>query len=169
VDENLACSDLCEENGFTRQAELLRAISGNGGKAYVVIERGSEYNDEIYSPQLVGDPRTIFLDEAVAERVAARRNADWYRDNNILDYCYSLDQVTDLSAAELSSKIAAILGRDYQLPNSGESTWARADDPLITGPVTDEQMQRVADLFTLKFYYVVETEFASSDRRPIDT
>ena len=57
VDENLACSDLCEENGFTRQAELLRAISGNGGKAYVVIERGSEYNDEIYSPSTGGRPQ----------------------------------------------------------------------------------------------------------------
>jgi hypothetical protein len=169
VDEHLACSDLCEENGFTRQAELLRSIAGQGRKAYLVVERGAEYNDEIISPRQFGDPKTVFIDRETADKAAAELNAAWYRHNNILDYCYRLAEVTDLSASELSVKIAAILGRDYELPNNGFPTRARSEGPLISGPSTDEQMHQIADLFTLKFYYVVETEFASSDRRSIDT
>jgi len=169
VDAHLACSDLCEENGFTRQAELLRSFHRNGGKAYVIFERSAAYNDEIYSPQKAGEPSTIYLDEATARKVAAERNTEWYRNNNILDYCDNLNQVTNLSAAELFEKIAAIVGREHELPNGGFPTFARTEDPLIPGTVTDEQMQQIADLFTLKFYYVVETEFAPADRSSIES
>jgi hypothetical protein len=167
VTEDLACSDLCEENGFHRPAELLRSISGRGRKVYVVVERGAEYNDEIYSPREKGEPRTIFLEREAAERAAADRDADWHRYNNILDFCYQLKQVTDLSAAELSARIGTILDREYRLPNEGYPTYASAEGPLIPDPPpTDEQMRAIAALFTLKFFYVEETEFAAADGAP---
>ncbi len=164
MDDHLVCSDLCEEHGFQRQAELLRAIADGGRTAYVVMERGAEYNDEITSPNEEGEPVTVFLDRAEAERAAAERDAAWHRSNNILDFCYTLREVTDLPTDTLERRISEILGRPYHLPNEGQPTYSWSEQPLVPEPVTDEQMLQIADLFKLKFFYVVETQFARPDR-----
>ena len=161
MDEDLVCSDFCEEQGYTRQAELLRALGGMGRAAYVVMERGAEYNDEIMSPDVAGEPGVVYLDRGEAARAAASKNAEWYRENNILDYCYNLKEVTEHSQEELERRIAEILGRPYRMPNDGEPSFAAMEDPLVDGSVTEEQMLRIADLFTLKFFYVAETQFAA--------
>jgi hypothetical protein len=166
MSEDLVCSDFCEERGFARPAELLRALGGGRRTVYVVMERGAEYNDEIMSPNLGGDPKWAFLDRAEAERAAAERNARWHRENNILDYCYELKHVTPYPAGELALRISDILGRPYELPDGGEPTFEYHDGPLVEGPVTGEQMRKIADLFTLKFFYVVETTFSEPGPAP---
>ena len=162
MSEDLVCSDFCEEQGFARSAELLRAVGG-GRTVYVVMERGAEYNDEIVEPFAGGDPRWAFLNRAQAEEAAADRDARWHRENNILDFCYRLADVTPHPAAELARRISEILGRPYALPNGGKATYAKADGPLVDGPVTDEQMRKIAELFTRKFFYVVETTFSDPE------
>jgi hypothetical protein len=157
MSEDLVCSDFCEERGFSRPAELLRALGGGGRTVYVVMERGAEYNDNIMSPNLGGDPKWAFLDRAEAENAAAEREARWHREHNILDYCYDLKEVTPYPDYELARRISGILGRPYDLPNEGEPTFTPYDGPLVQGPVTGEQMRKIAELFTLKFFYVVET------------
>jgi hypothetical protein len=161
MSDDLVCSDFCEERGFPRQAEWLRAFGGERRTVYIVMERGAEYNDEIMDPHRGGDPGWAFLDRAEAENAAAERDARWHRENNILDYCYRLKDVTPYPADELARRISDILGRPYSLPNDGRPTFAHADGPLVPGPVTDEQMRKIADLFTLKFFYVVETHFSN--------
>jgi hypothetical protein len=160
MSDDLVCSDLCEESGFPRQAGLLRAVAGERQAVYVVMERGAEYNDEIMDPNAEGEPKLAFVDREEAERVAADRNARWHRENNILDYCYRLDAVTPHAAPELARRISEILGRPYALPNGGRPTFAGSEAPLVPGPVTDQQMRGIAGLFSLKFFYVVETHFS---------
>lgn len=163
MSDHLVCSDFCEERGFARPAELLRALGGGGRTVYLVMERGAEYNDEIMSPNPGGDPRWIFLDRSEAENAAAERDARWHRENNILDYCYDLKEVTSHPPAELARRISQILGRPYDLPGEGEPTFTHSDERLVQGPVTDEQMRKIAELFTLKFFYVVETTFSEPE------
>jgi hypothetical protein len=158
MSEDLVCSDLCEERGFSRPAELLRAVGGGGRTLYVVMERGAEYNDEIMAPNRGGDPKWAFLDRVEAERAAADRNGRWHRENNILDFCYQLKDVTPYTDDELARRISEILGRPYAMPDVGAPI--EGDGALVDGPVTDEQMRRIAELFTLKFFYVVETHFS---------
>ncbi len=160
MSEDLVCSDFCEEKGFARSSEFLRAVGG-GRRVYVVMERGAEYNDEIMSPDVGGAPRWAFLDRAEAEEAAAGRDANWHRENNILDYCYQLKDITPHSAAELADRISEILGRTFELPD--EDDFDTTGEPLVEGPVTDEQMRKIAELFTLKFFYVVETTFSEPE------
>jgi hypothetical protein len=163
MSDDLVCSDFCEERGFARPADLLRALGGGQQTVYVVMERGAEYNDNIMAPNAAGDPKWVFLDRAEAENAAAERGARWHREHNILDYCYELKDVTSYPAGELARRISEILGRPYDLPGEGEPTYAGSEGPLVEGPVTDEQMRRIAELFTLKFFYVVETHFSEPE------
>jgi hypothetical protein len=160
MSDDLVCSDLCEEGGFPRQAELLRALAGERSTVYLVMERGAEYNDEIMNPQREGDPKSVFLDRHEAEQAALARNASWHRTNSILDYCYKLSDVTAHSEKELNRRISEILGRPYELPGEGHPTLGYFEESLVSGPVTDEQMKKISELFTLKFFYVVESHFS---------
>jgi hypothetical protein len=160
MSEDLVCSDFCEEQGFARPAELLRALGGGRRTVYVVMERGAEYNDEIMSPNLGGDPKWVFLDRAEAENAAAERNASWHREHSILDYCYDLKEVTRHPVGDLARRISDILGRPFHLPDGDDPTYAHSERALVRGPVTDEQMRKIADLFKLKFFYVVETSLS---------
>jgi hypothetical protein len=87
VDDFQVCSDLCEENGFPRQAGMLRSLAEGGGRAYLVVERGYGYNDEHdYIDPSPGEPRNIFFDREEAEREANALNAQWLREVSIASF-----------------------------------------------------------------------------------
>jgi hypothetical protein len=157
VDDYLACSDLCEEKGFVRQAALLRAAAGEGGKVYLVVERGVEYNDEHnYLTEDYGSaPRALFLDRAEAEQTARLRTARRLRETPLEEFGLGTEDYTSLSEAELNRRVSQILGTNFTL-------WV--GDYHNSGPypasATDAQMIEVSALFDkLQFYYVLEVEF----------
>jgi hypothetical protein len=156
MDDFRICSDLCEENGFGKQAQLMRAIAKGGCKAYAVVERGFEYNDEIFVVEEGGAPRAVYLDKKQAVQAASQRNAEMFRKSNPMAFCYDLDQITDLTPEELSARISKILGTDFEWPDAGFDI----EERIFPESATDEQMLAITKLFTLNFYYVVETKFA---------
>jgi hypothetical protein len=155
MDDFLACSDLCEENRFTRQAAILRAMAGAGGKVYVVAERDVDYNDEnLYLRDHDGQPQSLFLDRAEAERAASLRNAERLRAIPLLEYGNRLSDFTTLTESELNRGVGAILGIEFDLWSCDKSEFP------FPSSATDEQMAEVADLFDLLyFYHVIEAEF----------
>jgi hypothetical protein len=154
MDDFLACSDLCEENGFARQAAMLRAMAGAGGKVYVVAERDVDYNDEnLFVRDDDGQPQTLFFDRAEADRAAASRNAERLRNLPLMEYGINLDDFTSLGEPELNRRAGAILGVDFDLWSHGES-----DIPFATA--SDPQLAELSRLFDkLKFFHVLEAEF----------
>ena len=157
MDDYLAGSDLCEENQFLRQARLLRAMAGAGGKVYFLAERGAEYNDNYdYIPDEDGQIRTLFLDRADAEVAAAFRNAQKFREIDLEDFGYDTGDYTSLDEATLNAHATAILGEPFRL-------WAAGDEPRrvkLPARATDDQMIAVAALFDkLRFFHVLEAEF----------
>jgi hypothetical protein len=157
VDDYLACSDLCEEKGFMRPAALLRTAAGEGGKVYLVVERGVEYNDEHnYLTEGYGTtPRALFLDRAEAEQAARLRTARRLRETPLEGFGLNTDDFTSLTRSELNRRVGAILGTRFSL-------WVgdHANPNPFPASATDEQMIEVATLFDkLQFYYVLEVEF----------
>ena len=154
-DDFLACSDLCEENHFPRQAAMLRALAGAGGKVYVVAQRDVDYNDE--NMYVIGDdghPRSIFFDRAEAKDAALRRNAAELRDLPLLEYGIDLSDFTSLTEPELNRGVSTALGVDFDLWSGDESS------TRFPASATDEQMMAVARLFDkLQFFHVIEAEF----------
>jgi hypothetical protein len=158
VDDFRVCSDLCEENGFIRQAEMLRSLAEGRGKAYLVVERGYEFNDDRYFLASGGEPRSVFFDRAGAEREAERRNYLRFRDR---DPVLSLDNEIEIidgirDIDELARRIGAILGREYGV----DELYGRYGEPLFPGSATDDQVFAISKLFKIEIFSVVETEFA---------
>ena len=155
ADDFLACSDLCEENQFTHQAAMLRAMAGAGGKVYVVAQRDVDYNDEnMYVVGDDGQPRTLFFDRVEAEDAALRRTAAELRDLPLLEYGINLSDFTSLTEHQLNLGVSTELGVDFDLWSGDESS------TRFPASATDEQMMAVARLFDkLQFFHVLEAEF----------
>jgi hypothetical protein len=157
MDEDLVVSDFCEEEGFPRQAALLRAVAGEAGKAYVVAERGFEYNDEHnYVGHEDGTPKTLFFDRAEAEQAACLLNGRRLRETDLAEWGRDTDNFTSLPESELERRVGAVLGIEFQL-FPGRMV---ASTPFPAS-ATDGQMAEVARLFDrLPFFHVIEVEFA---------
>ncbi len=156
MDDLRISSDICEEAGFAEEAKFLQSISDHKCKAYVVVERGFEYNDEIYDLNDEASPRQIFLDKTTALRAAEAKNVDQIRQHNPLAFCYGVDEISSLSAEQLSRRISEILGTSFQLPGE-EDAWDL--DPIFPSSATDEQLQAIFALFDkLEFFQVVESD-----------
>jgi hypothetical protein len=157
MDEDLVVSDLCEEEGFPRQAALLRAVAGGPGKAYVVAERGFEYNDEYnYVSGGDGTPKTLFLDRAEAEQAACLLNGQRLREIDLGEFGLDTDDFTSLPQGELERRVGAVLGIEFQLFPGG-----MVEPTAFPASATDGQMAEVARLFDrLPFFHVIEVEFA---------
>jgi hypothetical protein len=155
MDDLTAGSDLCEQNHFLRQARLLRAMAGAGGKVYLLVERGDEYNDNFYEvAEGDGEFRTLFLDRYDAELEATFRNARKLREIDLADFGYSVEDVSSLDEAELVARASAILGEPFRARVGG--FWR----PSLPKWATDDQMIALARLFDkLRFYHVIEAEF----------
>lgn len=149
-------SDICQEAGFDEEAKFLRSISDQRCKAYIVVERGFEYNDEIYDLNDDSAPRQVFLDKTSALREAELRNIDQIRQYNPQAFCYGLEEITSQSEEELGRKISEILGGGFEMPPE-EDAWEL--DPIFPSSATDDQLKEIFRLFDkLEFFQVVEAD-----------
>jgi hypothetical protein len=157
VDEDLVVSDLCEEEGFPRQAVLLRAVAGGAGKAYVVAESCSEYNDlHNYVSSWDAAPKTLFFVRAEAEQAAWLLNGRRLREINLRGFGRDTDAFTSLPEGELERRVGAVLGIEFQLFPGG-----MVGPTPFPASATDGQMAEVALLFDrLADFHVIEVEFA---------
>ena len=78
-------ADACEENGNNHAAKLLRELSDDNATAYLVIEKQSDYNDEIFYV-VDGAPQKLFLDRKEAVAYAKLENARHYKTVNPCQY-----------------------------------------------------------------------------------
>lgn len=151
-------ADACEESGNNHAAKLLRELSDGKATAYLVIEKQSEYNDEIFEV-IDGAPQKLFLDRKEAVAYAKLQNARQYKLVNPMLFGYELSEITDLSELELATRVRKILGdENFGIPN-GEDMWDNYE-PIFPKKATDEQMLKIASLFKIEFFEVIKTKVA---------
>ncbi|MGI9472945.1 MAG: hypothetical protein ACR2NZ_15500 [Rubripirellula sp.] len=155
MDELRISSDICEEAGFPKEAKFLKQVADESGKAFVVVERGFEYNDEIYDLNDAASPRRVFLNKTAALREAEARNVQKLREFNPLAFCYAIEEISSHDAAELSGRISEILGTTFRLP-SEDDAWEL--EPIFPHTASDEQLAEIFRLFDrLAFFQVIES------------
>lgn len=149
-------ADACEENGNNFAAKLLRELSEDKATAYLVIEKQSDYDDEIFFV-VDGPPQKMFLDRKEAVAYAKLQNARHYKTVNPCQYGHELSEISDLGMEELTARVRKILDDDnFTLPDE-EEMWGDFD-PIFPSDATDEQMLKVAKLFKIEFFEVVKTK-----------
>lgn len=156
------CAELCEEYGFARQAEVLRAAAQGTLRVFAVCER---LRDESFLADEGGVPVALFVDSEDAERDARRREVLAFRTLNLYEYCDGeISFISNRTPAELEREISGILGTKYKLPDPDTH-----QGPLFPADATDDQILTISRLFNEEFFYVAELEYADGANPPSST
>ena len=116
-------------------------------KAYVVMEVGWEYNDEVYytTEDKAGKPSVVYKDKNKAEEVCRKCNIDKLLQEDLIHYCYDIDDVLEPGFEEYVKEINGEFFEDegvLRLPNTR----------------TPEQEMKLLSLINLRFFTVSEVE-----------
>lgn len=87
-------------------------------KAYLVVEKNYEYNDEIYhtGEEDAWKPKKVYADKEKAIETAKRLNMKAFVDADLASYGYTLSDLSSKSRQRVYEMIGKILGID-------EDTW----------------------------------------------
>lgn len=135
-------------------------------KAYVILQRGFEYNDEIYSNNEPGSgfPQTVFFTKPGALEQTRKLNIEEFKTTNISDYCYDIEDICD--DVEKLKELVKQFKQKYGDCPPPKLVWERKPDEWRLHPdVTDEEAKQYTKLINLEFYEVIETEVDVQDMR----
>jgi len=131
-------------------------------KAYVILNKGYEYNDEIYSePESGGGtPKKIFFTKSDAQKEVLKLNIEEMKETDIESYAYDLSDIVD--DIEGLKKFVESLDNKYGKP-APKNTWNRRGDWTLNEKATEEESIKYMRQVNLSFYDIVETEVDEND------
>ena len=132
--------------------------------AYVVLQKGFEYNDEVYSQSESGGghPHKIFFTIEAAKEEVDKINITEFKQTNITDYSYDIEDICD-DPDELLS-LCNSLNEKYGNIESGNK-WNSPDEYRLHQMATDEEANQYIKMVDLHFYEIAEVEVDQQDLR----
>ena len=132
--------------------------------AYVVLQKGFEYNDEVYSQAESGSghPHKIFFTEEAAREEVERMNIKELKETNITEYAYDIEDICDYPdellefCNSLNEKYGKIETKDR---------WNTPDEYRLNSMATDEEAKQYSNMIDLDFYEMVQVEIDQQDLR----
>lgn len=112
---------------------------------YVLVRIGYEYNDEIYYNRggSGGEPVKVFHDKKLAHLYCQKKNIDELKKEEIGHYCYSLDEIDNGGMEDFLKSVGVDISDSWDISLRG---------------LTDEQLEKVYELTSLRFYDVIEVD-----------
>jgi hypothetical protein len=131
-------------------------------KAYIILNKGFEYNDEIYSePESGGGtPKKVFFSKEEAKKEILRLNIQEMKETDIEQYTYDIsDLVNDVDEF---TKYVESLNTKYgkSIP---KNSWDRPGEYALNNKATDEECIKYMKFVNLSFYELSETEVDQND------
>jgi len=130
-------------------------------KAYVIFEKGFEYNDEVYSETESGggNPQKVTFSKEDAKKLVMELNRKELRGCDIRNYTYDLDDLCD------PVKLKAVFEKNG---------WQWDDehyDIRVPNDATDAQVDEISKMVSLSFYdyQEVDLDMTSFRDRQIDS
>lgn len=126
-------------------------------KAYIILRKRFEYNDEIYSQPDSGGgtPEKVFFTKEDAKQEILRLNIEEMKETDIEHYTYDIgDLVTDLDGFKEYIKS---LNEKYGKPTP-KNQWDRPDQYRLNSNATYEESSKYMRYVNLSFYELAETE-----------
>lgn len=124
-------------------------------KAYVILKKGFEYNDEINNPSEGGHPRLVVFSLEEAKKIVDELNCKEFKESSLSDYSYSLEDILDVSEeeyAEFNKNLVEKYG-----PIVATSKWENVENKLHPSASLEESMQ-YCQMVNFTFFEVIETD-----------
>jgi hypothetical protein len=124
-------------------------------KAYVILKKGFEYDDNIYNEVDGGKPSLVVFDKEDADQKVYELNIQEYKQLNITDYGYGLDEVLKVDEDVYTDFNKSLVEKYGEITKQGN--WDRTEYRLHP-MADDEESKKYAKMLEISFYEVVETD-----------
>jgi hypothetical protein len=124
-------------------------------KAYVILRKGFEYDDNIYSESEGGSPSLIVFSKEDANRKVDELNAKEFKQCSISEYSYDMEDILTVEISEYD-KFNESLNQKYGKPES-KNRWESYENRLHP-MANEEETQKYTNMVKLSFYEAVETD-----------
>ena len=124
-------------------------------KAYVILKKGFEYDDNIYSESEGGSPSLIVFSKEDANRKVDELNAKEYKQCSLNEYSYDLEDSLSVDVSEYD-EFNESLNAKYGKPDS-KNRWESYENRLHP-MANEEETDKYMNMVKLSFYEAVETD-----------
>lgn len=124
-------------------------------KAYVILRKGFEYDDNIYSETEGGNPNLIVFSKKEAEQKVYELNIKEYKECSLSDYSYDLEDSLNVEVEEYNN-FNDSLNQKYGKPES-KNRWYSTENTLHK-MANEEECKKYDEMVNISFYEFVETD-----------
>lgn len=124
-------------------------------KAYVILKKGFEYDDNIYSESEGGNPSLIVFSKEDAKKKVNELNAKEYKQCSLNEYSYDLEDSLSVDISEYD-EFNESLNTKYGKPES-KNRWESFENRLHP-MANEEETNKYMSMVKLSFYEAVETD-----------
>ena len=134
-------------------------------KSYIILQKGYEYNDEIYSESDsgAGHPQKVFFNHESAQKECQRLDILEFKKTNITEYTYDIEDILNCDESELL-EFCNSLNEKYG-KNESSSRWDRPDDFRLNEKASEEESMKYANMVGISFFSVEECDVDVQDLR----
>ena len=124
-------------------------------KSYVILQKGFEYNDEIYSESGDGHPKLVTFTQDEVDTKIKELNINEYKSTSIRDYTYDMEDILNVDENEYLEFNKSLL--EKYGPVDKKYTWE--DTEYMLHPLAnEEECEKYSSMVSIDFYYAVETD-----------
>jgi hypothetical protein len=124
-------------------------------KTYVILKKGFEYDDNIYTEVDGGRPSLVVFDKEEANQKVYELNIQEYKQLNLTDYGYGIDEVIKVDKEVYLDFNKSLVEKYGEITKQG--SWDKTDYRLHP-MANDEESKKYAKMLEISFYEVVETD-----------
>jgi hypothetical protein len=125
-------------------------------KAYVIMQKGYEYDDNIYNPTEGGTPTKVFFNEEDAYIEKEKLEIKCMKELEITNYVYSIEDELNVELDEVESFLES-LNDKYGIP-APVNRWDSFGKFQLNPMASDEESRKFLSMHSIRFYDVVEVE-----------
>jgi hypothetical protein len=131
-------------------------------RAFIVMRKGYEYDDSIYTESDGGNPQIVTFSKEDAERIVDELNIKEYMDTDISQYGYEVNDYLNVDWDEFEEFNKSLVTKYGEIPKKYK--WE--DSSLKLHPKADkDEIEKYLSMVSISFYEVVEVDVDQSSYR----
>ena len=124
-------------------------------KAYIVMRKGYEYDDNIYNQTEGGNPQIICFSKEDAKAKVKELNIKEYMESDIRDYAYDLDDCIRVEWLEFENFNKSLAEKYGKIES--RYTWDNSENKLHP-KANEDEINEYCKMVSISFYEVAEVD-----------
>jgi hypothetical protein len=123
-------------------------------KAHVIVKKGYEYDDNIYSESEGGNPELICFSKKDAEAKVNELNKQEFKTTSLSYYSYDLEDILNVDVEEYENFNKSLIEKYGSIKKVG---WGDTEN-ILHPEANDEETEQYMEMVALSFYEVKPTD-----------